>query len=149
MLLWCRLIKILTGWGIFAGMYQASSQPSYFRSKKYSDRKSVRKSVWFPHDQRHCKLNWGVLVDCDLWQSFVLWSWLIENQPEKREWSVDIMSGNSPEMSAPSSTSPMASQSWKLSSWYNVLPVRVSLKDKVTNDVLILIQLLMNTLYNI
>ncbi len=33
-----------------------------------------------------------------------------------------------PVMSAPSSTSPMASESWKLSSWYRVLPVRVSLQ---------------------
>ena len=33
-----------------------------------------------------------------------------------------------PVMSAPSSTSPMASESWKLSSWYKVLPVLVSLK---------------------
>ena len=35
-------------------------------------------------------------------------------------------------MSAPTSTSPMASESWKLSSWYNVLPVRVSLQVKAT-----------------
>ena len=35
---------------------------------------------------------------------------------------------DSPVMSAPSSTSPIASESWKLSSWYRVFPVLVSLR---------------------